>query len=848
MRPVTTTTLSDNWTVRYLRPGNVAAAIDSVSARITKGLATDEGRELTRQSTPPAGLAERTFRTTIPADVHMVLEEAGVIDDPHLGLNEFRTQWIGRGVWEFATEFTISDTRRRTDLVFHGVDTVAEIFFNGQLVAEAHDMNVPLTLEVTAGLRHGANSLCVVFAAQEDWAERQQELRGSYPNAYTDPTNQIRKMACNYGWDWGPTLVTVGLWKPVELVQYDARLDQFSVVAWAEGATGRLAVSGAISGHDSIRELDVSLDSSSRIRILLDGRELLTRGVDEQVNLDLSVDEVELWWPRGYGDQPLYTLTVELLDSTGTVLDREQRRVGFRSTEVLSEPDEHGTSWALLVNGERIWARGANWIPADTSIARVTREDYRARIADALAANMNILRVWGGGIYESNDFYELCDEAGVVVWQDALFACAAYPEDDDMRALVTAEVSHATRRLASHPSLVLWNGSNENIWGHADWDWQEPLAGRSWGLGYYLDLIPTTISTIDRSRPYTPSSPWSGTLAVHPNADAHGTTHLWEQWNRQDYLTYLDTVPRFVSEYGYQSPAAWSTLARALGTDQLSEDSPAMRAHQKAFDGRAKLRRAVELRFGEPRDFDDWHFLTQLEHARALRLAIHHLRAHHDVCSGSIIWQLNDCWPAVSWSLVDVAGQRKPAWFAVRDAYRDTLLTLQGGPDVLTAAVINDTGVPVAGAVTIDVMDMQGSITTTVTVPVSVSARSFTRLELSDVVRVTDPTTTYVRARMGELKSFAFFAVDRELRTPLARYRVTSARKPTGVELTITADTLVRDLCLSPDRRDADAVVTDNVITLAPGDAVTVTIRTEQPELFETASWGDMIRCANDPR
>lgn len=835
MRPVTAITLAEGWTVRWLGSGRLDAAPDAVAGRQATGLATAEGVELSRVVAPPTSVTAGTFTTSIPADVHMVLHAAGAIEHPHQGLNEFTTQWIGRSRWEFSTEFAVDDVSRRTELVLHGVDTVAEISLNGVLLAETNDMNVPVTIDVTSVVREGSNALVVAFAAQEDWAEDQEKLRGTYPNVYSDPTNQIRKMACNFGWDWGPTLVAAGLWKPVEILQFDCRLDQLSVVPWAEGSTGRVSIAGAVSG-----------DAGGTLRVFFDGREHEVCDAEATFALEINVGDVELWWPRGYGAQPLHTLTVELSDATGQVIDRHTRRVGFRSVEILAEPDEHGSSWAIVVNGQRIWARGANWIPVDTSIAKVTRSDYERRIADAVEANMNIVRVWGGGIYESDDFYTLCDEAGIMVWQDALFACASYPEDDITRALVAAEVAHAARRLGSHPSLVVWNGGNETIWGFEDWGWKEPLDGRAWGLGYYLDVIPHTITTIDSSRPYTPNSPWSGTIDIHPNDPRHGTAHLWEPWNREDYPHYRDSIPRFVSEYGYQSPAAWSTLVEALGEDQLSEDSPALRAHQKALDGRAKLRRAVEKRFGEPLDFDDWHYLTQLEQARAMRLAIHHLRSHHDVCSGSIIWQLNDCWPAISWALVDVGGHRKPAWHAVRKAYNEVLLSLRGGIDDLSVVVSNDSSGAVAGPVVIEVHDMQGAIIAAVDVEMRIVSGSAEVLHLAGMLPPLDPTKHFVRARMGVLHDLAFFADDHELQYPVAKYAVTTQTVDDGVLLTIEAHSLLRDVCISPDRRDPHSRVSDSFFTLAAGESATVLVTTTRPELFGRSGWSDMIRAAND--
>jgi beta-mannosidase len=836
MHPVRTVSLTENWTLSFLESHNLGAASAAVTRRMTKGLATPEGLELAQETAIPDGVRERVFETSIPADVHMVLQEAGIIADPHRGLNEFTTQWIGRSSWKFSTRFTLTDLDDHCDLVLSGIDTVAEVYLNDRQIASSRDMHVPLILEITGHIQQGENLLEVIFVAQEDWADQQEQLKGAYPNAYTDPTNHIRKMASNFGWDWGPTLVTAGIWRPVMLISYSTRLSHTSFVSRVENShEGHVRIVGKLRGGET-----------GTLRILCEGTELASLKATTEFDCDVALGAVDLWWPRGYGEQPLYTLTLELLDEGGVVIDSETRTLGFRSVRIMSEPDSHGTSWAIAINNQRVWARGANWIPADTSIARVSRTHYENRIADAIAANMNILRVWGGGIFESDDFYSLCDEAGILVWQDALFACASYPEDDETTALVFEEVTHAALRLSSHPSLVVWNGSNENIWGYFDWGWKEELSGRNWGLTFYTQTIPDAIHQIDTTRPYQPSSPWSGSMDIHPNDPHHGTAHLWEPWNRQDYPDYLSSVPRFVTEYGYQSPAAWSTLAEALGVDQLSEDSPGLRAHQKAFDGKAKLRRALELRFGQPRDFDDWHFLTQLEHARALELAIHHLRSHHEICAGSVIWQLNDCWPAVSWSLVDVNGVRKPAWFAVRRAYDNILVTLQGDHRDLTAVLVNDTDKPRREKLTLEVFDASSQLRDAHTVDLEAAPHGVARAHISSLLSDLNPREHFVRAEAMGRVDYAFFAVDKDLALPAASYRIDVSEVPQGVELVISAHSVVRDICLTPDRRDAHAQLSENFFTLVAGETKTVTIETLKPSLFLTNTWSDMIRSAND--
>lgn len=307
--------------------------------------------------------------------------------------------------------------------------------------------------------------------------------------------------------------------------------------------------------------------------------------------VELALARPELWWPHGYGGQPLYALEVTLHDGTSAAappLDSWTRRVGFRTVHLDTGADAHGSRFTLIVNGEPLFARGVNWIPDDALPARLTPARYRERLRQAADAGVDLVRVWGGGIYESDDFYAACDELGLLVWQDFPFACAAYPEDQPLRGEVEAEARDNVVRLMPHPSLVLWCGNNENLWGFRDWGWEEELAGDSWGEGYYLGVLPRVVAELDPTRPYWAGSPWSGSWAHHPNDPAHGNHHDWEVWNRADYTDYRAAVPRFVAEFGWQAPPAWATLRRALGEGpQLAAASPAMLHHQKANHGPA---------------------------------------------------------------------------------------------------------------------------------------------------------------------------------------------------------------------------------------------------------------------
>ena len=537
----------------------------------------------------PPGLQDRAVPATVPGCVHTDLLGAGLIPDPYLDENERLLEWVGRTSWRFTTTFRAAAAAagERVDLDFGGLDTVATVTLNGRLLGATKNMHRGHRFDVGDVLVDGDNELTVDFAAQTDAAEQMSQQLGPRPHANRHPYNAVRKMACNFGWDWGPELVTAGIWRPVTLHRWDtARL-----------ATVRPLVT-VTEGHGSVEvHADVERVTGSgpvRVAATVAGRRTEVEvGADGTAVLRLDVPDPDLWWPRGHGAQPLYPLEVALL-SGDTELDTWRRQVGFRTVTLDTAPDPDGTPFVIVVNGRPIQVRGANWIPDDCFPSRIDRTRYERSIGNATEAGMNLLRVWGGGIYESEDFYEICDRDGLMVWQDFLFACAAYAEEEPMLSEVVAEAREAVTRLAPHPSLVLWNGGNENIWGHEDWGWKNELGERTWGMGYYTDVLPRVVAELDPTRPYCAGSPWSLTTAHHPNDPDHGTMHIWDVWNTRDHTAYRDHVPRLASEFGYQGPPAWSTLTRAVHDDPLRPDSPGMLLHQKAEDGNAKLTRGLQ--------------------------------------------------------------------------------------------------------------------------------------------------------------------------------------------------------------------------------------------------------------
>ncbi|MCK0116195.1 glycoside hydrolase family 2 protein [Isoptericola sp. S6320L] len=789
-------------------------------------------------------LAGPGVAATVPGCIHTDLLAAGLIPDPYLDDHERLLGWIGRCDWEYTTTFThaAGPDDARHELAFDGLDTVATVLLNGTEVARTANQHRSYRFDVTELLTDGDNELVVRFTAPVPYADAQSLALGQRPQVNHHPFNAMRKMASNFGWDWGIDVATVGIWRPVRLESWRAaRLGAVRVLATASSGTaetgrgtGPRTPDDGARGHLEVRA-DVAaapggVGGTADVSVRLAGRQVDLTGTATvpasggTAVVHLEVPDVDRWWPRGHGAQPLYDVEVGLAVG-GAVVDTWRGRTGFRSTRLDQVPDDDGTSFTLVVNDRPVWVKGANWIPDDAFVHRVDRARYARRLDQAEHAGINLLRVWGGGIYEADDFYELCDERGILTWQDFAFACAAYSEDEPLRSEVEAEARENVARLTPHPSLVLWNGSNENVWGVQEWGWEPLLEGRSWGWGYYSELLPTVVAEVDGTRPYTPSSPWSEDPAVHPNDPDHGSMHSWEVWNRLDWTRYRDDVPRFMAEFGWQGPPTWATLTRAVSDDPLTPESPGMQVHQKAMEGNKKLSLGLVPHLALPDDMEDWHWAMSWNQATAVQVAVEHLRSWAPRCTGSVVWQLNDCWPVTSWAAVDGDERPKPLLFALRHAHADRLVTVQPrrthGRDGLAAVLVNDSDERWTGDVVVQRLDDAGTELAKTCERVDVAPRSTHTLPLpDDVAGAGEAGGELVRAHLGDVRGLWFFAEPRD--SALAAPVLETTVEPTGdgYRLRVRAQNLVRDLTLLADKLHPDARVDDQLVTLLPGEEV----------------------------
>jgi beta-mannosidase len=619
----------------------------------------------------------------IPGCVHTDLLRARQIPDPFYGTNELGLRWIEERDWEYRAAFTASAAllaESGIELVADGLDTVATVYLNGKKVAATDNMFIGHRWSVKPLLRPGANELRIVFTSALRYIR---DTRAGFvpPVEFNDPVGnsvRIRKQQCQFGWDWGPRFVTAGIWRGLRLEARSLnRLAHVRVAQLHAGTPARPEVSLTLVPELACPEPRVTY----WVTLSLDGRPLV-----ESADLSFGVPSPQLWWPAGQGAQPLYDLAVTALDSSGRELGTITQRLGLRTIILDRHPDQWGESFRFLVNGRPVFIKGANWIPAHSFVAGLTRADYARDLRAAVLANMNCVRVWGGGIYESEDFYDLCDELGLLVWQDFMFACCLYPSDPAFLASVRAEAGYQVKRISHHASLALWCGNNELAWLNA-----KPLADtpalREGYEALFHDVLPAAVAAHDAVTPYWPSSQWRGGWEhdnSHETGEKRGDTHFWDVWHqRKPVKDYEKWAFRFCSEFGmqsYSSPETNATFAPA-GANVFGA---VMENHQKNRGGNQVILDYISRRYRFPKSQDDLIYLSQLNQAYCMSVGVEHYRRLMPRCMGAIYWQLNDCWPVASWSSIEFTGK----WRALHHVARRF-----NAPALVCAHVPGDEGV-----------------------------------------------------------------------------------------------------------------------------------------------------------
>jgi len=792
---------------------------------------------------------------TAPGMVHTDLLKNSLIPDPNYANNESKLQWIENSDWEYRRSLEINHdllNRGHLDLVFEGLDTSADVYLNGTLILSANNMFLEWRVDVKPHAREGSNDLLVVFhspikaaaqvAAQDPWSHRTTVAEKAY----------LRKAAYMYGWDWGPRFASSGIWKPVQLEAWDhlrvsdLAIRQRDVSSEVAHLSAEIDIQSAMPGPATVL---VSCDRTEGCAEVT--RKVVLRSGTNKIEIPFEIVHPDLWYPAGYGKQSHYLFTARVMEGSKVAAARSLP-TGLRSIVLRREPDQWGRSFEFVVNGIPIFAKGANVIPFDNFPARVQPETIRQFLQSARDANMNMIRVWGGRYYETDEFYQICDDLGIMVWQDFMLADMRTPGTYSYKDSVAREAEYQVKRLRNHPSIVLWCGNNET---EATWrGWRNSfktslaveVSAKMWEdyLTVSYGILARTVAQLSSETPYWPSSP-SADGEDTSDAWQSGDMHDWSVWSGRAPLSdYEKHFPRFMSEFGFQSLPDMRTIqAFTSAEDRTSVLTPVLLAHQKYDQGNTVLQDYVLRYYRQPKDLAAFSYVSQLLQAEAIKIDVEHLRRSRPRSMGSLFWQLNDCWPGISWSSIDYFGRWKALQYYARRFYSDLLVSPHVEDGTVAVYVVSDRTEAVTAELTVKLVAMDGTVLTESTQKVQVPPLSSavymkTSMEELLLARHADPARTVLVADLmvGGARvssNILYFAAPKDLQlTPQVIDR-TLVQDGKGYRLRLSAKSLAPGVYIS--LGDLDAKLSDNYFDLLPG----------QPHIVEISSTATVDQLKN---
>lgn len=769
---------------------------------------------------------------SVPGGVHTDLMALDCIPDPFVGDNEQRVQWVAQTDWEYRYQFVVDSQvldQSRIWLVCDGLDTLATVSLNDHSLGRTDNMFRQYRWEVRNLLLAGTNELLISFASPVNYAAEKQATRPLRGVSQAIPGGpHLRKAPCQFGWDWGPQLPTIGIWRDIRLEGASiARLADVHLRQKHDG--GRVNVSVTLAQEQWADET-----LTAQLHVTAPDGEVMVKEAavlaDRPTTLDMPIERPQLWWPNGYGDQPLYEVVVSLRHGENE-LDQRAYQLGLRTIDLRQEKDQWGNSFEFWVNGVPIFAKGSNWIPADSFPTRITSESLESLIRAAADTHQNMLRVWGGGFYEEDRFYDLCDRYGILVWQDFIFSCSIYPLDDaDFLNNVRQEVIENVHRLRHRASLALWCGNNEMEWGWVDWAWQGNDDLKAAYDQFFHHTLPAWIAAEDLDTAYWPSSPSSGTPFENPNGQQQGDAHYWDVWHgRKPFTAYRDQYPRFMSEFGFQALPPLATIRTYADEADWNMTSYIMERHQKNDSGNSLMVGQMLDTFRLPQDFPSLVYLSMVLQAEGIRYGVEHWRRYRDRVAGTLYWQLNDCWPVASWSSIDYFGRWKALHYMARRFYAPVLLSIEDNPPRQAVYVTSDLRDPWEGTLRWSLETLDNQVLAAGKNPVRATPLATTLInecDLAEAVTADNRRNLIFIAELWELDhriamQTAFFAPTKHLQ--LVDPRVTAKCRLNGGQLHIElrSNSLARlvELTLG----EVDVVFSDNYFDLPAGRTVVVT-------------------------
>ncbi|MDD2204578.1 MAG: glycoside hydrolase family 2 TIM barrel-domain containing protein [Bacteroidales bacterium] len=657
------------------------------------------------------------YAANIPSCIHTDLLAHNLIEDPFYRSNEDSIQWISNSQWTYKTSFDKTTNNNIINLVFDGIDTYAKIYLNGQMLKNCDDTTAVFTtnnmfrkwsFDVSKQLKDIDNALIVVFYPSSD-VDKQKASQLAY--SLPDIRAFSRKAPYQSGWDWGPMLPTMGLWQPVYL-------ESWSLFHITDIQTYQKALCDSVAEIEVVMQIQATDDITASFDYIVDSNTTvntnknLIRGLNT-ITQSFIITNPELWYPNGLGQQKLYT--VEAVVKADNYIDKAKRRIGLRTIELVTDQDKAGSKFEFHVNGQPVFMKGCNYIPSESFTTRCTEENYRHLLQSCKDANMNMLRIWGGGIYENDIFYDICDELGLLVWQDFIFACALYPGDEAFLNNVSKEAEYQIKRLRNHPSIALWCGNNEVKNGWEDWGWQNDYSEEQRQeiennyKQIFGKILPDAVSKYDNGRFYHESSPLWGW--GHKECCTSGDSHYWGVWwGEQPFEVWSEKTGRFMSEYGFQSYPETSTIETFTLPEDRNIHSAVMKNHQKHGRGIEIINNYMNMYYGVPENFYDYLYTSQLVQSFGIGNALEIHRLKMPYCMGTLYWQLNDCWQVASWSSIDYYGNWKALHYTAKRKFGKMIVATEMHSDTAYIYLVSDLYEDIEGKLKIEAFDFNGKL------------------------------------------------------------------------------------------------------------------------------------------
>lgn len=796
------------------------------------------------------------YPATVPGVVHTDLLQNKIIEDPFFRLNERGLQWIDKEDWVYETCFTLAADMMRKEnmeLVFEGLDTYADVYLNDECILKADNMFRRWSIPVRQYIREENNILKVYFHSPVKIdVPKWDALPYQYPASNDQSENGglfnkkisifARKAGYHYGWDWGPRLVTSGIWRPVYIRAWsDLRINDVFIEQKEVGA-GRAVIAGHVE-LDADKDMDgvlVTITDEATGRVLGEWQADLKRGTN-RVTVDFVLHKPKLWWSNGLGEPFLYRFRTDII-AGGELLDSKTERVGIRSLKVVHQPDKDGHTFYIELNGRPVFAKGANYIPLDNFLPRVTPENYKRTILDAAGVNMNMLRVWGGGIYENDVFYDLCDEHGIMIWQDFMFACSMYPAEGALLDNIHQEAVDNVKRLRNHACIALWCGNNECQDAWLGWGWKceierqnKEYADKIWAQyrQQYHVTLPGVVREYAPGTFYWPSSPFAFEGEMSGTTD--GDRHYWSVWHGKAPISDYDSEKsRFFSEYGFQSFPEFESVKRyAPYPEDWDIRSEVMMSHQRGGDHANGLIETYLLNeYKKPRDFRAFLYMNHVLQGDAIKTAIESHRRQMPYNMGTLFWQHNDCWPVASWASRDYYGRWKAQHYYVRKAYDDILISSVVEGDDLKVYAVSDRLENTSGRLQLQVCQFDGTVVHHWGKSVGISgndSRVCFSAPLAKLLEGANRGTVYVRVDYTDKSGRVYhnnycLGKQKDMDYPKVDLQTEVRSIEGGYEVTVSADKFARAVCLSV--ADNESVYSDNYFDVQPKSSVQVQVRT----------------------